>query len=108
MEGRGMSEGQFNELSPAEAERLFVLCEELGEAQQAIGKILRHGYESYNPTVPEGERISNRLALALELGDINYAVNELAFFGDVSAGEIVSQANRKSKKIEKYLHHSQR
>lgn len=42
---------QFNALTPAEAERLFYLLEKLGEAQQAIGKILRHGYESYDPTV---------------------------------------------------------
>lgn len=31
----------FNGLTPAEAERLALLLEELGEAQQAIGKILR-------------------------------------------------------------------
>lgn len=36
----------FNQLSPAEAERLALLSEELGEAQQAIGKILRHGQPS--------------------------------------------------------------
>ena len=36
----------FNKLSAAEAERLALLLEELGEAQQAIGKILRHGYEN--------------------------------------------------------------
>jgi hypothetical protein len=36
----------FNGLAPAETERLALLLEELGEAQQAIGKILRHGYES--------------------------------------------------------------
>jgi hypothetical protein len=35
----------FNSLTPAELERLSLLLEELGEAQQAIGKILRHGYK---------------------------------------------------------------
>lgn len=34
----------FNQLTNAQAERLHILLEELGEAQQAIGKILRHGY----------------------------------------------------------------
>lgn len=42
----------FNGLTPAEAERLALLSEELGEAQQAIGKILRHGYDSSNPVDP--------------------------------------------------------
>jgi hypothetical protein len=32
-----------NELSDAEVERLAILAEEMGEAQQCIGKILRHG-----------------------------------------------------------------
>lgn len=39
----GMDE-PFNDLSNAELERLALLLEELGEAQQVIGKILRHGY----------------------------------------------------------------
>ena len=34
----------FNELSPAEVERLAILAEEMGEAIQVIGKVLRHGY----------------------------------------------------------------
>ena len=42
----------FNQLTPAEAERLALLLEELGEAQQAIGKILRHGYASTHPANP--------------------------------------------------------
>jgi hypothetical protein len=51
----------FNRLTPAEAERLALLLEELGEAQQIIGKILRHGYESYHPDDPE---TTNRTLLA--------------------------------------------
>lgn len=35
-----------NKLNDAQSERLALLLEELGEAQQAIGKILRHGYQS--------------------------------------------------------------
>ena len=35
----------FNRLSPAEYERLAILAEEMGEAQQALGKIMRHGGE---------------------------------------------------------------
>lgn len=39
----------FNGLTPAEAERLAMLSEECGEVIQIIGKILRHGYDSYHP-----------------------------------------------------------
>ena len=39
----------FNRLSPAEDERLTVLAEECSEVIQAICKIQRHGYESFNP-----------------------------------------------------------
>ena len=39
----------FNDLTPAEAERLAMLAEEAGEVVQAVGKILRHGYISSHP-----------------------------------------------------------
>jgi len=61
-------EKHFNGLSPAEAERLALLAEECGEVVQAVCKVLRHGYESTNPTlcngpiivhyVPEREKMS--------------------------------------------------
>ena len=51
----------FNELTPAEAGAILrLLAEEMGEALQVVGKILRHGYESYHPSHPEGP--SNRQA----------------------------------------------
>ena len=42
----------FNGLTPAEAERLAMLAEECGEVIQMVGKILRHGYDSYHPADP--------------------------------------------------------
>ena len=56
----------FNGLSPAEAERLAILAEEMGETIQEIGKILRHGYESRWPD----DAPTNREKLEVELGDI--------------------------------------
>ncbi|MDJ0712582.1 MAG: hypothetical protein QNJ14_19525 [Woeseiaceae bacterium] len=41
-----------NYLDDHEAERLAILAEEAGELIQTIGKILRHGYDSYNPDCP--------------------------------------------------------
>ena len=40
----------YNELSPAQAERLAYLLEECAEVIKAGTKILRHGYASYDPT----------------------------------------------------------
>jgi len=58
----------FNELTPAEAERLAMLSEECAEVSQAIGKILRHGYESRNPLKADSR--SNRFDLRREVLDV--------------------------------------
>lgn len=58
----------FNELTPAEAERLAMLSEECAEVIQAVSKILRHGYESVNPLEPE--KGTNREQLGRELIDV--------------------------------------
>lgn len=90
----------FNGLSPAEAERLAYLIEELGEAQQAVGKILRHGYESHNPDAPQlGD---NRMQLSKELVDVAGAIARMAAAGDVAA-HILSGAN--PAKGQRYMHH---
>lgn len=96
-----MSES-FNQLSSAEAERLALLLEELGEAQQAIGKILRHGYESHYP-----ERLStNRQELEKELGDICAAIHILCERNkDLSSFNIAIARDEKIIKVEKYMHH---
>jgi hypothetical protein len=97
---------QFNKLSPAQHERLAILSEELGEAQQAIGKILRHGYESYDPTltVPEGYcPPSNRDNLQKELGDVVFAINLLG--NDIHQASIGARVLEKAEKIKPYLHH---
>jgi len=93
----------FNQLTPAEAERLALLSEELGEAQQAIGKILRHGYES---THPEGGP-TNREALMRELGDVRAASWLMELGGDID-GTLVQRASAdKLNKVKRYLHHQE-
>jgi NTP pyrophosphatase (non-canonical NTP hydrolase) len=92
-----------NELTDAEAERLAVLLEEMGEAQQCIGKILRHGYESYNP-VTRTDR-TNRRELEQELGDVTFAIQQLANARDVSKLGIEMRVTDKAAKIKPYLHH---
>lgn len=96
----------FNQLTVAEAERLALLGEELGEAQQAVGKILRHGYASYNPDDESGP--SNRQALEMELGDIQAAVTLMTRGHDVLFENIELYKDKKLPKMGKYLHHQSR
>jgi NTP pyrophosphatase (non-canonical NTP hydrolase) len=95
--------GHFNELMPAELERLALLSEECGEVIQIIGKIIRHGYESCNPNDPEG--VTNRELLEKELGDVDFATALLCRAKDVRRWKIESHSEVKGLKIGKYLHH---
>jgi len=90
-----------NGLTPAEAERLALLLEELGEAQQAIGKILRHGYESRHP---DGGP-TNREALQRELGDVYAAIDMLKDAGDTDPLAMSMAMTRKKERVHQYLHH---
>ena len=66
-----LADAHFNELTPAQAERLAILMEECGEVVQIIGKILRHGYDSCSPFGHNME--TNRQALIRELFDVKAA-----------------------------------
>ena len=92
-----------NELSPAQVERLAILIEELGEAQKAAGKILRHGYDSHNPDNPNHG--GNWADLNEELGDVRFAIALLAQANDVSERTIQERVRFKAAKIGPYLHH---
>jgi len=92
-----------NELTEAQVERLAILSEELGEAQQCIGKILRHGYESYNPVVGTG--LTNRRELERELGDVVFAARLLGEANDVSESGIAERMKSKRQSIKRWLHH---
>ena len=91
-------------MTPAEHERLAVLSEELGEVQQVIGKILRHGYDSYNPLDDSVE--TNRTKLEKELADINLIVLHMISECDIDESNITTYTHRKVEKINKWLHHN--
>lgn len=93
----------FNKLTNAQAERLALLSEELGEAQRAIGKILRHGYESRNPL--DFHSVTNRAALEHELGDIDAALCLMFRARDVSDAAVGLAMDRKLDTVGKWLHH---
>ena len=91
----------FNNLSPAETERLSILLEECGEVQQVIGKILRHGYDSGHP---DGGP-TNRECLELELGDVYHAYQRLCVREDINEEAVLERAVVKGIKISQWLHH---
>lgn len=93
----------FNGLTPAEQERLAILSEEAAEVIQIIGKILRHGYESYNPTIKDAP--TNRRMLESELGDLDAAIKRCIFNGDIIKGNIQKHSMNKMDSARKYLHH---
>ena len=98
-----MSDNFSNELSDAELERLAILAEEMGEAQQVIGKILRHGYSSINPL--KDDDISNRERLERELGDVDYAMQMLCDAKDINHERIYQRTVEKAETIKRWLHH---
>jgi NTP pyrophosphatase (non-canonical NTP hydrolase) len=93
----------FNGLSPAEAERLYLLLEECGEVVQIVGKILRHGYESCHPDDKTGT--TNRTLLEKELGDVAAAVTMMTDVSDVDWANVQLAAKSKLERVKKYLHH---
>jgi NTP pyrophosphatase (non-canonical NTP hydrolase) len=96
----------FNQLTPAQAERLALLAEECGELIQAIGKVLRHGYESVNPFAPEMG--TNRDMVERECGDVRYAMIALCEAGDLSKEVIHAQADCKRANVKQYMHHQEK
>lgn len=86
----------------AEIERLAIMAEEMGEAIQIIGKILRHGYESCHPN---GGPI-NRELLEMELGDVYFSMQFLWENEDISKEEVMNHANTKREGIKEYLHYN--
>jgi len=57
----------FNELTPAEAERLAMLMDAASDVIKIASKTLLHGYESHHPANPS---ITNRMLLSREVTDL--------------------------------------
>lgn len=97
-----MSE-HFNELTPAEAERLAMLAEECGEVIQVVGKILRHGYQSHNPKEPDGQ--TNRSLLSGELIDLLAVVDLMENRYDFEVRPTAADYGKAVKRKLRYTHH---
>jgi len=92
-------------LEPSQTELLAWLAEECGEVVQMVGKILRHGYESYHPARRDGP--SNRQKLAEELGNLRLVQIMLIASGDLDVQLIEKSFRAKMDTASKYLHFNQ-
>lgn len=103
MEGRTDTVATYRVgLSRAEYERLALLAEEMGEAIQIVGKILRHGYDSCSPFDPQ--QMPNRNLLEKELGDVRHAMIRLCESGDLDKESIHAFADLKAMSVKQWLH----
>jgi len=94
----------FNGLSAAETERLSILAEECGEVIHIVGKILRHGYESFNP---KSSRVNtNRFLLEKELGDIQAIHRIMSCANDIRHEKTKELSLDKIFKLKRYIHHN--
>lgn len=100
-----MKTEHFNNLNESETERLSILLEECSEVIQICGKILRHGYESFNPF--DKDKVTNRVLLAKELGDVLLALEMLKDSGDINENFPDNFKELKKLTIQKYLHHQE-
>ena len=71
-EEREPYKARTHDVTPAQLERLAILMEECGEIQQAIGKVLRHGWEGRYDN-----GVTNREQLEIEIGDVRVAIRML-------------------------------
>lgn len=97
-----MSE-HFNGLTPAEAERLAMLAEECAEIIQIVGKILRHGYESWHPDDPR--KNTNRDLLEDEVGDLHGVLEMMRRAKDVDVPVVSMWIEGRINQKMRFSHH---
>lgn len=92
-----------NRIGEPEQERLGLYSEEMGEAQQVVGKILRHGLDSTNPEESSDSR-SNQKLLEKETGDILAAIDILVACGTLDRAGLERARMAKLQKLQRWLH----
>ena len=90
-----------NRIGEPEQERLGLFTEETGEANQIVGKILRHGLDSYHPDMP---LLSNANLLELEAGHVLAAIDLLVACGTLDGAALLQARKEKLQKLRSWLH----
>lgn len=83
-------------------ERLALLTEECAEVQQIAMKIMRHGFESFNPF--DEQKTPNRVLLEKELGHLMFAMHLMVVYYDLNINAIIESEQQKRSTIQEYLH----
>lgn len=102
--GALVEQGDVAKLTPAERELIEMLAEECGEVIVECTKILRHGLDSYNPTLPPEKRVLNRTALRRELNDVE-AVKQMLIAADTIPAVSLAKIMQAISKKYRYTHH---
>ena len=89
-----------NGLTEEQIERLAFLSEELGEVNQTIGKVLRHGYQEVHPDT----LVDNQYYLEKELADVIFAIALLKHNLDISDTGIKYHIAKRLNREKWYLH----
>jgi NTP pyrophosphatase (non-canonical NTP hydrolase) len=82
-------------------ELLLVMMEECAEVIQAVSKVRRFGETAYSPL--DKKKIPNMTCLETEIGDILGVLKLLIGEGHVDGDNIQKAAEKKVKKLEKYM-----
>ena len=88
-------------LSSAQIERLACLSEEAGELAHAVGKTLRHGYESRHPK----RGTLNRSDIEREIGDLLAVMDLMVAAGDVRREQVNRWRKNKRGQLQLWMHH---
>lgn len=87
----------YNNLSPAEIERLALLIEDAGKVVAVAGKAIREGYRP--PSM-----YNNREELEEKLGNLGYAIHLMVANGDLCSEKMEESLDIREENISNYLH----
>ncbi len=89
-------------MTPDQHERLSMLLEEAGEVVQICGKILRNGYDSYNPF--DENKTTNKDLLEKELTDLYVIMDKMNAYYDINLDLNQARLDKIWKKKLKWTH----
>ena len=92
-------------LTPAQIELLALLSEQLGGAVQAVGEVLRHGYDKSDPAKHDGATSRGKLETAL--GNVRATMIMLCESEGVSKEQIHFMADYKIEQVKKHLRYQE-
>jgi hypothetical protein len=97
----------YNKLTEIQQELLALLSEEAAESIHMIGKIMRHGLDSRDPTQVAGPYMTNRDDLETEIGHLHAAIQLLVFYQVLDMENMEEATHDKLDAVGEWLHHAE-